>query len=79
MSFLNQKHRNVIANWVDAMTCAAFESVLFLVVRQRFFAEGASEDFEQIFVDHDTAILPPFPSSVATNANFPGGVPDLVC
>ena len=56
--FVNQKHRNIIADGVNAMAGAAFQLVLLLVVRQRSFAGWTGEDFEQIATDHGPILIP---------------------
>ena len=64
VSFLDQQDGDFVANRVNAVTRAAFELVLFLVVSKRRFARGTGENFQQITADHSGIILTPDQSLV---------------
>jgi hypothetical protein len=48
---VDQHHRDVVANWVHAMALDALQAALVGFQFDRGLAQGAHEDFEQIFAD----------------------------
>src|ERR1039458_68499 len=51
LGFVDQHHRNVVANRVDAVTLDAFQAALITLEFDRSLADGAHKDFQQIFAD----------------------------
>src|SRR5271155_4929153 len=49
--FVDQHHRDVVANRVDPLTFHAFQAVFVLFQLHRRFAERADENFQQILAD----------------------------
>ena len=54
---LDQKHRYVIAYWVNTVAIPALQLILVLAVGERSLADRTSKNLEQVFVDHGSTIL----------------------
>jgi hypothetical protein len=57
MRLVHQQNRDIVAHRVDTVTRPALQLVFIFVISQRGFADGASEDLEQVSVDHSDSIL----------------------
>jgi hypothetical protein len=65
--FLNQENRDSVADRVYAMAVAALQDVPLLVVGQRSLTGGASQNVDEIAIQHNAVIL--YPSAAANSSH----------
>ena len=64
VSFVDEQDRNVVADGINPSAFKAFQRLTTVFQDQRFLAERAGEDVEQVLRNHDRKILPPAPPAV---------------
>ena len=54
---VNQQNWDAVADWVNTTTFGAFQAFAIALHRERFLAEWADENVEQILLNHERIVL----------------------